>query len=190
MSELLIQRDLGGLEPTGDGWTLYGLAVPYERDQRVSDDGSTFYLERFAAGAYARDVAKGGRWVNLFVGHGGDEGDRFLGRCIGLRESDGLYAEVRLNREHQLAEQARSGELTGWSVSARVYRSRETKSPSGQRLVVREVCGLSHIAATPVPQYVGAGVIVARDHQFTGPQAAPRREQLRARLAALRPSQG
>jgi HK97 family phage prohead protease len=186
MSELLIQRDLGGLEPTGDGWTLYGLAVPYERDQRVSDDGKTFYVERFSSGAYARDVAKGGRWVNLMIGHKGDEGDRFLGRCIGLRETDGLYAEMRLNRAHPLAEQARSGELTGWSVSARVYRSREVLRPDGQRVLVREQCGLSHIAATPVPQYAGAGVLVARDHQLAGPQDAPRREQLRARLATIK----
>lgn len=186
MSELLIQRDLGALEPTGDGWTLVGLAVPYERDQRVSDDGKDWYFERFATRSFARDVAKGGRWVNLMIGHIGDEGDRYLGRCIGLRESDGLYAEVRLNREHPLAEQARSGELRGWSVQTRVYRSRELRRPDGQRAVLREMCGLNHIAATPVPQYTGAGVIVARDHQLTGVPDAPRREQLRARLAAIK----
>lgn len=186
MSELLIQRDLGGFEPTGDGWTLYGLAVPYERDQKVSDDGAAFYWERFAGGSFARDVAKGGRWVNLFTGHVGDEGDRFLGRCIQLSESDGLYAAVRLNREHPQAEQARSGELTGWSVSARVYRSRQIVRADGQPVMLRVLCGLSHIAATSVPQYAGAGVLVARDHQVEGPHSAPRRDAMRARLEALR----
>ncbi len=187
MSELLIQRDLGGLEPTGgDGWTLYGRVVPYEVDQKVTDDGKVFYLERFATRSYSRDVAKGGRWVNLMVGHAGDDGDRFLGRCIQLSESDGLYAAVRLNREHPLAEQARSGELTGWSAQARVYRSRTLTRGDGQRVVLRELCGLSHIAATPVPQYAGAGVLVARDHQMAGPHDAPVREAARARLAALK----
>lgn len=186
MSELLIQRDLGGLEPTGDGWTLYGRVVPYEVDQRVTDDGKVFYLERFATRSYARDVAKGGRWVNLMVGHAGDDGDRYLGRCIQLSESDGLYAAVRLNREHPQAEQARSGELTGWSAQARVYRSRRIVRGDGQAVLVRELCGLSHIAATPVPQYAGAGVLVAREHLVEGSPPAPRRDALRARLEALR----
>src|SRR4249919_1988954 len=121
MSELTIERSLpaGALEPVGDGWTVEGLAVPYEREQRVTDDGVTFYLERFARGAFNRDVTKGGRWVNLFLGHKGDEGDRWLGRCVALREQDdGLYPSFRINREHPDAEAARSGDLTGWSVSA------------------------------------------------------------------------
>lgn len=166
MDELVIERALpaGALEPVGDGWTVEGLAVPYEREQRVSDDGVTFYLERFARGAFNRDVAKGGRWVNLFLGHKGDEGDRWLGRCIALRETDdGLFPSFRINRTHPDAEAARSGDLTGWSVSAHVYKSRRELGGM-MPVVIREACGLSHVAATPVPQYEGAGVLVAREH--------------------------
>ncbi len=191
MTELLIERALPGdaLEPIGDGWTLHGLAVPYERDQEVTDDGATFYLERFAAGSYARDVAKGGRWVNLMLGHRGDDGDRYLGRCVGLSESldydPGLYIDFRLNREHPRAEEARSGELRGWSVGAKVYRSREDRV-SGQRRVIRELAGLNHVAATRLPQYAGAGVLVAREHELITEPAAPVRDRLRAALASLR----
>lgn len=183
MSELTIQRDLpaGALEPVGDGWTVEGLAVPYEREQRVTDDGVTFYLERFARGSFERDVAKGGRWVNLFLGHKGDEGDRWLGRCVSLREQDdGLYSAFRINRAHPDAEAARSGDLTGWSVSARIYRTRE-RLGGMLPVVIREVCGLSHVAATAMPQYAGAGVLVAREHEIVSvTTATPRLDSLRS----------
>jgi len=186
MSELLIERAAPmALEPTGDGWTVEGLAVPYDRLQRVSDDGKSFYREAFTTGAFTRDCAKGGRWVNLMLGHHGDDGDRFLGRCVSLQETaEGLRAAFRLSRDHPQAEAARSGELTGWSVSARVYRSR-TEDGAGERIVWRELCGLSHVAATAVPQYEGAGVLVAREHQLiTGHSKTPRLDAARAWLEA------
>lgn len=188
MPELLIERSAAPLEPVGDGWTVTGLAVPYGREQRVSDDGTTHYWEGFMASAFARDVAKGGRWVNLMLGHHGDDGDRFLGRCVGLVEdSAGLWPSFRLDRSHPQAEQARAGELTGWSVSARVYRSRSEPRADGERTVWREVCGLSHVAATAQPQYAGAGVTVAREHRLVyAPSPTPRRDELRAWLDGLK----
>lgn len=160
MGELIIERAAAGVfEPVGDGWTVYGRAVPFDVPQRVTDDGIEYYLEEFDPGSFYRDVAKGGRWVNLMVGHKGDDGDRFLGRAQRLiGELDGLYAEVRLNRDHPQAEAARAGELTGWSVGARVYRT--TIQPNGTRR--RMQCGLNHIAATGSPQYAGAGVLAYR----------------------------
>ena len=179
--ELLIERSAAApMETSGDGWTLHGLAVPYGAESLVSDDGMTFYRELFAPGAFSRDVAKGGRWVNLMVGHQGDDGDRFLGRCVAIHEdSTGLWTSFRLDRTHPQAEAARAGELVGWSVSARVYRSRR-ESVQGQQIVTREQCGLSHVAATSVPQYAGAGVLVARDHvMVTAESSTPRLDALR-----------
>lgn len=188
MAELMISRSAAPLEPVGDGWTVEGLAVPYDRDQRVSDDGRTFYTERFARGAFRRDAAAGGRWVNLFVGHHGDEGDRFLGRCVALRdEPDGLWSVFRLNRDHPRAEEARAGELVGWSVSARVYASnRETVR--GETVVTRLSCGLSHVAATASPQYAGAGVKVARaEHiEIVGGSRTPRADEIRQWLDGIK----
>lgn len=186
MSELIIERATAPLEPiTGDGWTVEGLAVPYEIESEVSDDGgASTYFESFAHGAYSRDCAKGGRWVNLMVGHFGDDGDRYLGRCLGLREEKaGLISTFRIDRSHPLAEQARSGELRGWSVSARVYRSRSI-TRDGRRVVVRELCGLSHVAATAAPQYAGAGVLVAREHEHLVETGTPRLDALREWLDA------
>jgi HK97 family phage prohead protease len=185
--ELTISRAMPEMEPVGDGWTVEGLAVPYGVPADVTDDGgTTFYAEAFRPGAFARDAQKGGRWVNLMVGHFGDDGDRYLGRCVSLRESrHGLIAAFRINRDHADAEAARSGELVHWSVSARVYKSvRETDN--GRAVVWRESCGLSHVAATAAPQYAGAGVTVAREHVMvdTTP-TTPRLDALRAFLASL-----
>lgn len=187
MSELLIERAAPALEPVGDGWTVEGLAVPYGQPCRVTDDGETFYREAFAPGAFSRDCTKGGRWVNLMLGHHGDDGDRFLGRCLALSEGrDGLHATFRIDRSHPDAEAARAGELTKWSVSARVYRSRE-EGPTDDRLVWRESCGLSHVAATARPQYAGAGVLVAREHVLVAaPTPTPRLDALRALAESLR----
>jgi HK97 family phage prohead protease len=180
--ELIIERAAVEFEPVGDGWTVYGCAVPYSREVSVSDDGHEFYREEFAPFAFSRDVTKGGRWVNLMLGHHGDDGDRFLGRCIALEENAaGLFPSFRINREHPQAEAARAGELAGWSVSAHVYRSRRIQR-NAQTVMVREVCGISHVAATTRPQYAGAGVLVAREHSLLiEPSATPRLDALRAK---------
>jgi len=169
------------MEPAGDGWTVEGIAVPYGVESDVTDDGgTTFYAEAFAPRAFHRDVEKGGRWINLMLGHDGDDGDRYLGRCVAIRETDaGLFAAFRINRSHPDAEAARSGELTHWSVSARVYRSRR-ETRDGRAVVWREACGLSHVAATARPQYANAGVLVARDHtMINAPSPTPRLDELR-----------
>jgi phage head maturation protease len=191
MTELFIERSLpaDALEAVGDGWTLRGLAVPYEVDQEVSDDGGlTKYFERWATGAFERDAARGGRWINLMVGHRGDDGARFLGRCVGIVDSaGGPVIDFRLDRDHPRAEEARSGELRGWSVGAKVFRTR-VEHVAGRERHVRELAGLNHVAATRVPQYAGAGVLIAREHEIIDLAAAPTptRDALRARLTALK----
>lgn len=190
--QVMITRAMPDMEPIGDGWTVEGLAVPYGVEADVTDDGgTTFYTECFSPHAFQRDCSKGGRWVNLMLGHEGDDGDRYLGRCVSLRESDaGLVAAFRLDRNHAEAEAARSGELTRWSVSARVYRSRR-ELRDGRAVFWREACGLSHVAATASPQYAGAGVLVAREHVLVDDTpTTPRLDALRAYMAALGPREG
>jgi HK97 family phage prohead protease len=191
MFELVIERAAPALEPVGDGWTVEGLAVPYGRATQVQDPGGAPYLEGFTPGAFARDCAKGGRWVNLMLGHLGDDGDRYLGRCVSIAETaEGLAAAFRIDRSHPQADAARSGELTGWSVSARVYRSRTERRATGD-VTWREACGLSHVAATPTPQYAGAGVLVAREHVLVdGGSPTPLLDAIRAELAAKYPPRG
>ena len=43
------------------------------------------------------------------------------------------------------------------------------------------ICGLSHVAATAVPQYAGAGVLVAREHVVVNAgSSTPRLDALKA----------
>jgi HK97 family phage prohead protease len=187
MTGLVITRAAPDMETTGDGWTVEGLAVPYDVEADVTDDGgTTFYAEAFSPGAFHRDCSKGGLWVNLMLGHDGDDGDRYLGRCVHMRETGaGLETAFRINRSHPDAEAARSGELTHWSVSARVYRSRR-ENRDGRAVVWRESCGLSHVAATASPQYANAGVLVAREHvMINEPSRTPRLDELRSFLDGL-----
>jgi hypothetical protein len=52
--------------------------------------------------------------------------------------------------------------------------------------VWREVCGLSHVAATAQPQYAGAGVLVAREHTMVNaPSPTPARDAIREWLDNL-----
>jgi HK97 family phage prohead protease len=187
VSELIIERAAPALEPVGDGWTVYGRAVPYGIESRVRDGvNGPEYWEEFAEGAFARDVDRGGAWINLMVGHDGDDGERFLGRCIGLEEQgDGFYPTFRINRSHPAAEAARSGELRNWSVSARVYRSRVIRRGS-REVVLRERLGCKHVAATAAPQYTGAGVLIARDHVLIPPEPTPALDRWRAKYLADR----
>lgn len=187
MSELLIVRAVpeDTFEPVGDGWTVHGRAVPYGVPQLVRDGADTQpYLEEFVRGAFARDTAKGARWVNLMLGHRGDDGERYLGRCVAaVEQPDGLYLDFRIHRDHPRAEEARCGELRGWSVGARVYRTRKTILDDGRTVLRREVCGLNHVAATPRPQYAGAGVLLTREHELVDDTPrTPVRDELLARF--------
>ena len=194
MSELIIERDYDVTDldtGRGDGWTLYGRIVPFGVRTQVRDSvDRPQYLERFDPGSFDRDVEKGGRWVNLRVGHHGADHDAFLGKCLGLEAlPGGLYGTFRVTeRTHPLADAARAGELTKWSVGAKVFRSRQMVDPDGASVVNREVCALNHVAATAAPQYAGAGVLVAREHQLIDatPGDGPRIAAMRASLAADR----
>ena len=66
-----------------------------------------------------------------------------------------------------------------------MYRTRLERS-GGTEVRIREMAGLNHVAATASPQYAGAGVLVAREHELITPDPTPVRDALRARLDALR----
>jgi HK97 family phage prohead protease len=170
------------LEPVGDGWTVGGMPVPYEVEQTVTDDGGvSLYVESVARGAFRRDIEHGGHWINLMLGHAGDEGERYLGKCTRMADGEaGPWLEFRLNRSHPRAEEARSGELTGWSISAKVYKSREVLR-GARKVIVRESLNLSHVAATAAPQYAGAGVLVTRGHELVEAPGTPLLDRWRSR---------
>lgn len=79
----------------GDGRTIYGIAVPYDVEMRVSSDTT----EVFRQGAFA-DVIRAPHRVKLLRGH--DAKAYPLGRATLLRETDqGLYAEFKVSKTRE-----------------------------------------------------------------------------------------
>ena len=162
MSELIIERSIAAatMEPIGDGWTLHGRAVPYDVDQEVTDDGKSHYYERSCARCLCP-----GRSSPAAVGStswsatAGTTGSAYLGRCIAIADtSGGLDLDSWNQPGASSRRRARPGDLMGWSVSAHVFRTRKSVE-NGRLVMVRERCGLSHVAATALtPSTPGAGV--------------------------------
>ncbi len=79
----------------GDGRTIYGIAVPYDVEMRVTSDTT----EVFRQGAFA-DVVRAPHRVKLLRGH--DAKAYPLGRATLLRETEkGLYAEFKISKTRE-----------------------------------------------------------------------------------------
>ena len=82
------------LRANGDGRTIFGIAVPYNKEQRIT---STM-IEVFRKGVFA-EVIKAPHRVKLLRGHGENN---VLGRATLLRETDeGLYAEFKISKTRE-----------------------------------------------------------------------------------------
>jgi HK97 family phage prohead protease len=78
----------------GDGRTIYGMAVPYNKEQRIN----ATVTEIFRKGVFA-DVIRAPHRVKLLRGHGENN---VLGRATLLKETDeGLYAEFRISKTRE-----------------------------------------------------------------------------------------
>jgi len=98
----------------GDGRTVYGIAVPYNRPTRINDR----LTEMFMRGAYGHQVDRPGR-VKFARGHlplGGE----LIGAAALLREEPaGLYTEFRVSRTPRGDETLallEDGALDEWSI--------------------------------------------------------------------------
>jgi len=98
----------------GDGRTVYGIAVPYNRPTRINDR----LTEMFMRGAYGHQVDRPGR-VKFARGHlplGGE----LIGAAALLREDPaGLYTEFRVSRTPRGDETLallEDGALDEWSI--------------------------------------------------------------------------
>jgi HK97 family phage prohead protease len=82
------------LRANSDGRTIFGIAVPYNKEQRIT---STM-IEVFRKGVFS-EVIKAPHRVKLLRGHGENN---VLGRATLLRETDdGLYAEFKISKTRE-----------------------------------------------------------------------------------------
>lgn len=169
-----------------DGRTVDGRILPYGEVALVSDGGEP-YRETFLPGALTRMVQTAKRrgnaaWIALSIEH--DDGLRSrIGYASELREDDGGgYATFRLYDSDDLTKvrSMLSESHTGLSVGFRdLARPRNVDG-----VTARVQIHLDHVAATPVPCYVGAGVLSVRSgdgESFPTPQLDDVRAFLRAR---------
>jgi HK97 family phage prohead protease len=167
------------LRSDGDGRILIGRAVPYGETTTLPN-GS---MERFAPGAFGRQVAQGEQWgqVKLYDSHSARlDGKNPVGRTVQLGERpDGLYGEWHLHNTtagNDALELVRSGEVTGLSVGFRPQSSR--RGPDGA--IERRTAHLDHVVLTHEPAYATAGVTAVRSIPAGRPASEFRAFLLRA----------
>lgn len=179
MSEQLLERTLAhaDLELRGDGRTVYGIAVPFDRESTVND-GYGAYREVFRNGAFTKTLHEGADRVKFYTNHGHRQNKLPIGRALTLRQdAAGLVGEFRVSKTSdgdEALELVRDGVLDSFSVGFAKVKERADKSGLVERTEVklREVSLVAH------PAYEGALVAGVRT-QFSD-------EELERLLDAIR----
>ena len=122
--------DLEIREDENGGRTIYGIAVPYDKEQRISGDTT----EVFRRGAFA-DVIKAAHRVKLLRNH---DSKSPIGRATLLRETDeGLYAEFKVSRTREgddALELVKDGALDQLSIGFMPIKNRKRTDGVIERL--------------------------------------------------------
>lgn len=122
--------DLEIREDGNGGRTIYGIAVPYDKEQRVA--GNT--TEVFRRGAFA-DIIKAAHRVKLLRNH---DSKNPIGRATLLRETDeGLYAEFKVSRTREgddALELVKDGALDQLSIGFMPIKNRKRDDGVIERL--------------------------------------------------------
>lgn len=177
MAERLQRAHPADLEVRGDGRTVVGIAVPFDRPAEIRDTSGT-YAETFRRGAFARTIADRGDRVKFLAQH--ERRSLPLGRALVLREDTaGLYAEFRVSKtQHgdEALELIRDGALDALSIGFRPLRDRWTADRSAvDRLEVR----LDEVSAVAFPAFADALIAGVRsDLPHISHEAAVRRLSL------------
>lgn len=142
------------LDTRGDGRTVYGVAIPFDREAKV-DDGLGPYVEVIRRGAFAKTLREQTRPFKLCVNH-----DKLrnlpIGRAEVLREdAGGLYGEFRVSQT-QAGDDAltliRDGVVDAFSCGMIPVKDRETKPG----LVERTELKLTEVSVVAFPAYAEA----------------------------------
>ena len=187
MTERLVRTfpDLA-IRAAGDGRTVVGCAVPFDRPTDVGG-----YIESFTRGAFARTIAeRGAARVKVLAQHA----STFLpiGRAAVLREDPaGLHVELKISRT-QLGDEVlalvEDGALDGLSVGFVPIRAVHNPSTG---VVERTEVRLDEISVVSFPAYDGARVLAVRaatpqqQHDLTELDLIRRRASLVAALSGV-----
>jgi HK97 family phage prohead protease len=158
LERTLAHADLS-IRSDGDGRTVHGLAVPFDREATV-DDGFGPYSEVFRRGAFARTINAGVNRVKLLGNH--DRRKFPLGAATMLREDTaGLLGEFRVSKTREgddALELVRDGAFDSFSVSFTPVKERKTGKSMIERLEVK----LREVSLVAFPAYEGAAIAGVR----------------------------
>jgi len=166
------------LRANSDGRTIFGIAVPYNKEQRIT---STM-VEVFRKGVFS-EVIKAPHRVKLLRGHGENN---VLGRATLLKETDnGLYAEFKISKTRAGDEAlalVQDGALDQLSVGFMPIKNK--KRPDG--VMERLKAHLSEVSLVTFGAYGEmASITGMREGQ---PQLTPRLDEARKILDAIQRS--
>jgi len=147
----------------GDGRTVVGIAVPYDKEQRISPT----MIEVFRKGVF-RDVTRAANRVKLLFQH---KTDTPIGRAIKLEEMDeGLYGEFRISKTEagdEALELIRDGVLTNLSVGFSPLKDEKRNG-----ITNRIKAHLAEVSLVTFGAYGDDAQIVAVRHEIERPNLA------------------
>lgn len=149
----------------GDGRTIVGLAVPYNKEQRINSQ----LTEVFRPGAF-QAVTRAAHRVKLLVGH--DHQALPIGRATLLREdANGLYSEFyvsKTERGDSILELVRDGALDQLSIG--FLSLKDNRLASG--VIERIKAHLAEVSLVTFGAYGDAANIVAVRQEIEKPNLA------------------
>jgi HK97 family phage prohead protease len=163
------------LRAGGDGRTIFGIAVPYNKEQRIT---STM-IEVFRKGVFA-EVIKAPHRVKLLRGHGENN---VLGRATLLKETDnGLYAEFKISKTREgdeALELVKDGALDQLSVGFMPIKNKKRTDGVVERIK-------AHLAEVSLVTFGAYGEMAAVSGMREGaPLLTPRADEARKILDAI-----
>ena len=166
------------LRANSDGRTIYGIAVPYNKEQRIT---STM-IEVFRKGVFS-EVIKAPHRVKLLRGHGENN---VLGRATLLKETDdGLYAEFKISKTREgdeALELVKDGALDQLSVGFMPIKNKKRTDGVMERLK-------AHLAEVSLVTFGAYGELASVTGMREGqPHLTPRLDEARKILDAIQRS--
>ena len=166
------------LRANSDGRTIFGIAVPYNKEQRIT---STM-VEVFRKGVFS-EVIKAPHRVKLLRGHGENN---VLGRATLLKETDdGLYAEFKISKTRAGDEAlalVQDGALDQLSVGFMPIKNKKRPDGVMERLK-------AHLAEVSLVTFGAYGELASITGMGEGkPQLTPRLDEARKILNAIQRS--
>jgi hypothetical protein len=148
----------GDLELRGDGRTVYGLVVPYNREATISTRSGQF-REVFRPGSLSRTINGAAKRVKLFENHNHLRGDSPVGVATRLEETPkGVYGEFRIGSTPDgdaALQRIRDGIYDAFSVGFKAVPGGERRSKDLRELTEVK---LNEVSLVSYPAYAEAGI--------------------------------